>query len=194
MESKKYPIGGYAPGNYSCTCCKCETEFSGDKRAVECEQCAVSAKEKFDALSPEQQQATLGRNVIIANWMFETPLTPERDLILRIVSQWGNTVEMPNMEQWLKDYAAKAQPGPRWVNVSKRLPENDMHMDYPREYCLMCKCDGSRGAVEYKQGNFSEIQDLWQNGPYDVIWWLDERSNSNHSTRSGKGGRCGGVC
>jgi len=33
------------------------------------------------------------------------PLTPEMDLILRIVSQWGNAVEMPNMEDWLKEYA-----------------------------------------------------------------------------------------
>lgn len=37
----KYPIGGYAPGNYFCTCCICGDQFQGDKRAVQCEPCAV---------------------------------------------------------------------------------------------------------------------------------------------------------
>lgn len=37
----KYPIGGYAPGNYYCTCCTCKKQFQGDKRAVQCEQCAT---------------------------------------------------------------------------------------------------------------------------------------------------------
>lgn len=52
----------------------------------------------------------------------ELPVTPEWELINRIVSQWGNAVEMPNMEQWLKDYASKAQQGARWVKASERLP------------------------------------------------------------------------
>lgn len=41
MSEKKYPIGGYAPGDYKCNCCICGTEFNGDKRAVQCEPCAV---------------------------------------------------------------------------------------------------------------------------------------------------------
>ena len=41
-EEVKYPIGGYAPGYYGCTCVTCKTEFMGDKRAVQCEPCAVS--------------------------------------------------------------------------------------------------------------------------------------------------------
>ena len=41
MEKNKYPIGGYAPGPYMCTCCKCKIEFFGDKRAVQCEPCAI---------------------------------------------------------------------------------------------------------------------------------------------------------
>lgn len=40
-EPKQYPIGGYAPGYYSCTCVTCKTEFMGDKRAVQCEPCAI---------------------------------------------------------------------------------------------------------------------------------------------------------
>lgn len=44
-DKPKYPIGGYAPGNYSCTCCICKTEFTGDKRAVQCEPCAIKMVE-----------------------------------------------------------------------------------------------------------------------------------------------------
>ncbi len=40
-EPKQYPIGGYAPGYYGCTCITCKKEFMGDKRAVQCEPCAT---------------------------------------------------------------------------------------------------------------------------------------------------------
>lgn len=40
-EELKYPIGGYAPGNYICNCSICKKQFQGDKRAVQCEPCAV---------------------------------------------------------------------------------------------------------------------------------------------------------
>jgi|ERR1044072_2708636 hypothetical protein len=33
------------------------------------------------------------------------PNTPEMNLILRIVANWGNAVEMPKMEGWVKEYA-----------------------------------------------------------------------------------------
>lgn len=36
-----YPIGGFAPGGYSCTCVDCKDTFLGDKRAVQCESCAL---------------------------------------------------------------------------------------------------------------------------------------------------------
>lgn len=39
-ENKKYPIGGYAPGHYTCKCVDCKELFIGDKRAVQCEPCA----------------------------------------------------------------------------------------------------------------------------------------------------------
>ena len=41
QEELKYPIGGYAPGNYRCNCVTCKTTFQGDKRAVQCKSCAI---------------------------------------------------------------------------------------------------------------------------------------------------------
>src|SRR5688572_10235927 len=53
-QQNKYPIGGYAPGNYTCICCICKKEFQGDKRAVQCEECAVNAVQDESKLTPDQ--------------------------------------------------------------------------------------------------------------------------------------------
>jgi hypothetical protein len=45
-ESKQYPIGGYAPGYYDCTCTTCKTKFTGDKRAFQCEPCAIKTTQE----------------------------------------------------------------------------------------------------------------------------------------------------
>jgi hypothetical protein len=41
MEEIKYPIGGFAPGDYMCKCVTCKEQFHGDKRSVQCEPCAI---------------------------------------------------------------------------------------------------------------------------------------------------------
>lgn len=41
MEETKYPVGGFAPGFYHCNCVTCKNTFSGDKRSVQCEKCAI---------------------------------------------------------------------------------------------------------------------------------------------------------
>jgi hypothetical protein len=51
QEEAKYPIGGYAPGYYGCTCVTCKKEFTGDKRAVQCEPCAI----KMTKEEPKQE-------------------------------------------------------------------------------------------------------------------------------------------
>lgn len=47
MEKKKYPIGGFAPGNYTCKCVSCKENFIGDKRAVQCENCAEKEEKPY---------------------------------------------------------------------------------------------------------------------------------------------------
>jgi hypothetical protein len=34
--------GGWAPGHYTCRCCRCASRFTGDKRAWECADCAYN--------------------------------------------------------------------------------------------------------------------------------------------------------
>ena len=42
----EYPIGEFAPGNYSGKCANCKEEFTGDKRASQCEPCGINAVNK----------------------------------------------------------------------------------------------------------------------------------------------------
>jgi hypothetical protein len=46
-QERPWPLGGYAPGNYLCRCYECEKEFRGDKRAVQCLECALSANHAY---------------------------------------------------------------------------------------------------------------------------------------------------
>ena len=59
-EKPKYPIGGYAPGNYMCNCSTCKTQFQGDKRAVQCEPCAVKMIQKQHLIDMMKQDEELG--------------------------------------------------------------------------------------------------------------------------------------
>lgn len=43
VEVVAWPVGGYAPGDYSCLCLSCKASFIGDKRASQCLPCAVVA-------------------------------------------------------------------------------------------------------------------------------------------------------
>lgn len=46
LEARAWPLGGYAPGNYTCKCLDCKVEFTGDKRAIQCLECAVTQARK----------------------------------------------------------------------------------------------------------------------------------------------------
>lgn len=71
MQENKYPIGGYAPGNYFCHCVTCKNQFQGDKRAVQCESCALEQKKRFDALSPEEQEKMMQDTIKTVAEFFE---------------------------------------------------------------------------------------------------------------------------
>ena len=59
-EKPKYPIGGYAPGNYMCNCSTCKTQFQGDKRAVQCEPCAIKMVQKQNIIDMMKGDEELG--------------------------------------------------------------------------------------------------------------------------------------
>jgi hypothetical protein len=58
-ESKEYPIGGFAPGSYYCTCVNCNTMFQGDKRAVQCDPCTVKMTTSEEDIKEKTLQAMI---------------------------------------------------------------------------------------------------------------------------------------
>jgi hypothetical protein len=75
-EPKKYPIGGYAPGNYRCTCVTCKTKFMGDKRAVQCEPCAI----KMTQEEPKQKIIASEEDAKIFVEAIKNPPAPNEEL------------------------------------------------------------------------------------------------------------------
>ena len=49
---KPWPLYGYAPGGYMCRCLSCSKEFTGDKRALHCLECAASKANEALAARP----------------------------------------------------------------------------------------------------------------------------------------------
>lgn len=69
MNEKPWPLAGYAPGNYTCRCLDCGEQFIGDKRAINCLECAaVAVKSRAPSPNPapgvvEQTLADLEANL-----------------------------------------------------------------------------------------------------------------------------------
>jgi hypothetical protein len=87
QEESKYPIGGYAPGFYSCKCINCKTEFIGDKRAVQCEPCAI----KMIQEEPKKEwNPTQGEEVwikVFSNWSLGTYIGYDIDKEIHLVRE-----------------------------------------------------------------------------------------------------------
>lgn len=107
---KKYPIGGYAPGEYWHKACKtCGNAFIGDKRAWNCEMCGV----KVAAAEPKYY---LG---IEYQSLFEY-LSKEHGLTL-LQSEMSDLIEM--VYKFHPTARMEVAPaGAVWVKASDRLP------------------------------------------------------------------------
>lgn len=110
-QNPKYPIGGYEPGNYTCKCYICGNEFQGDKRAVQCEPCAVKATQSPSAQSVEQNNI----QEFYQEWCKKTKRS-------------GGVLIGSSIKELLTDFAnkinaASTTQGAVWVVASKGLPE-----------------------------------------------------------------------
>jgi hypothetical protein len=96
-EPKKYPIGGYAPGNYRCTCVTCKTKFMGDKRAVQCEPCAI----KMTQEEPKQKIIASEEDAKIFVEAIKNPPAPNEELKQAFKNfSKQETLEKAAKEQW----------------------------------------------------------------------------------------------
>jgi hypothetical protein len=76
-EEPKYPIGGYAPGNYSCKCVNCKIEFTGDKRAFQCEPCAIKTTQE----KPKQETPKEAAVNAFNDFKSKNPIVPQKHIL-----------------------------------------------------------------------------------------------------------------
>jgi hypothetical protein len=102
------------------------------------------------------------------------PHTPEMDLILRIVKQWGNAVEMPNMEGWLKEYAAQQQPPITDADVKAFADKSGFIKDYKQYKENLRFLGGPKEWTYEKVASMSKIEMLETiKGFNEVITFFD---------------------
>lgn len=154
MADKKYPIGGYAPGFYTCTCCICKNEFQGDKRAFQCEPCATKA------LHPSESAGVLPADNEVSKWFEEN-----------IDKGCSASSAIYKFRLWLKELNVGAGvKGAVWVKASERLPKvygkiTWRWLDKEAAYIGYVE---NRGFI-YDTGGAS-VDPLY----YNEIEWLDE--------------------
>lgn len=66
---KVWPLGGYAPGGYSCTCVDCGDQFVGDKRSNQCLDCAIVWANKTITELQSRRQSPAGVEPVA--WSYE---------------------------------------------------------------------------------------------------------------------------
>lgn len=86
-KTNEYPIGGYAPGEYACKCVTCKEIFKGDKRAVQCKDCAVNEREESKTNLEKLQFPELVEE--FANYYKEVPLVEKHKQECEYIKEFG---------------------------------------------------------------------------------------------------------
>lgn len=79
--------------------------FPSDERTIEVVNQALCIKEETEAILKAMEEYASVAGMKKGEASNGCPNTPEMDLILRIVANWGNLIEMPHMEGWVREYA-----------------------------------------------------------------------------------------
>jgi hypothetical protein len=120
---KKYPIGGYAPGNYWNKCGTCNVEFIGDKRAYQCEPCGTKSQAEYDALTEEEKEERIKRNVEVYNQFIKEVRDPT---INKPHPAVAHRFPEPILSVDVKDRELKMAPNPDelWDEFSEEIPDD----------------------------------------------------------------------
>ncbi len=105
----------------------------------------------------------------------ESPTTPEKDIIYRIVAQYGNAMcGIEEMEQWLIDYAK-----PKWISVKDKLPkcEEQHNRTFSSGVVLVhtdegCQLDEYLTYYEDSSFGLKKLNERWANGELDITHWM----------------------
>jgi hypothetical protein len=117
-EPKQYPMGGFAPGFYSCKCVNCKIEFTGDKRAVQCKPCAIKMtqeetkqdlKEAAEIYSKGKSSSSVFQEAhkrdFIEGANYQAKIMYSEEEVLELLKK-AHFVEQ-NIEEWFEQFKKK---------------------------------------------------------------------------------------
>jgi hypothetical protein len=145
-KPKQYPIGGYAPGFYSCECITCKTEFMGDKRAVQCEPCAIKTtqeepKKDYSGLhlrhcyqGEYKDGCKYGKDDCPAK-----PLEPKQETIEEVAVKYVRN-EHDDTLKLISKYSFK--DGAKWQQEQDKNKYSQEDMQEYAEFCIRCYNEG----------------------------------------------------
>jgi hypothetical protein len=130
-EPKQYPIGGYAPGNYHCNCTTCKTTFQGDKRAVQCESCAIKATQEQPKQETLEEAAEMDETVAweLAKKRFEE------------IEGYAPDINNRTHELMVASLQEGILAGAKW-QAERMYSEEDMHNLMDDYQNWLCNTDG----------------------------------------------------
>jgi hypothetical protein len=174
---KKYPIGGYAPGNYQCNCTTCNTNFQGDKRAVQCEDCAVNSLREM--LKP--YDTTDSETLTIDD--YEAVLADQRRLVreLDVIINGENAAKQASLVDMvcqIRDLWPRQGIG--WVKgvkgfpIRKKVIAKFKHYDDPLRDWVIGTASSATGDMICFDWHVSSIVLDINHERWNMLEWLDE--------------------
>jgi hypothetical protein len=116
-EPKQYPIGGYAPGFYSCTCVTCEQSFMGDKRAVQCESCAIETTQESMQEVPEKTKGLVYWKANAEEDYIKVPISVLRYIAELESRMYSETIEFA---EWIRSKDFQTASKNRWIGLDMK--------------------------------------------------------------------------
>jgi hypothetical protein len=116
-EPKQYPIGGYAPGFYSCTCITCKQPFMGDKRAVQCESCAIETAQESKEEAPEKTKGLVYWKANAEEDYVKVPISVLRYIAELESRMYSETIEFA---EWIRSKDFQTASKNRWIGLDMK--------------------------------------------------------------------------
>lgn len=143
IEPAQSPIGGFAPGSYWCNCVTCKDKFMGDKRAVQCEPCAIemvnikvniNEQGGIEAVKEEAKQETL-KDVAINYSSYNEQINKAVQEAVIFGAEW-QAKRMYSEEDMIEFNEWVSLNFPNQHNYLRALQKRNQGLDVPKEHLV----------------------------------------------------------
>ena len=180
---KAWPLFGYAPGRYLCQCVVCGQQFEGDKRAVNCLECAAKAANQIASLPPARvEEGPRGDG------------TDTAELVARLRAQSEVTIDN-NLDYIQGADALMTEAAGRLTALEREMGEAEAQRDEAKEEraneaeALISKLRASQAEVERLKAELAEAQKLNNKYAWERDKAREERDTAERRSEAYWGGK-----